>query len=206
MKWQLLAALFLLAVMITSCAPQAAPEPAPSEPAPQAPAAEPTAPAEPTETAEAKSPAEMEAAEVEKREVMSGEYIATKEDGVIRGVGCDADSNTVLFELHNPTETDWTFYKKVVPTPPNQIKLVLNGLTLLDLDCDAELLAAGETVKCSKTGSEAEHLIKFRKPETEFVDDLTTVATGGRDELKFRCVPRGDWTPEVEEDYSTRVE
>jgi len=198
MKW-LIAVLMILAVALAGCAPDAAPEPTAPEPAPVAPA-EPA----PAETAPAEPEKETEAEPT--TQPMTGEYLATKEDGVIRGIGCDADSNTVMFELHNPTETDWAFYKKVSPTPPNQIKVSFNGLTLLNLDCDADILAAGETVKCSKTGKEAKDLVKFREPHTEFMDDLSTIATGGRDELRFRCVPRGDWTPEVEEDYSTRVE
>lgn len=202
--------MIILAVVVAGCTPQQAPE-APAAPEPAQPS-EPAATPAPAETAQPEAAPEgeadmMEETEAEpKRAPMTGEFIATKETGVVRGVGCDRESNTVLVELHNPTETDWTFYEKKVPTPPNQIKVILNGLTLLNMDCDADLLAAGETVKCSKTGSEAGDLVKFREPRGEFLDDVTTVATGGRDELKFRCTPRGDWTPEVEEDYSDRVE
>ena len=141
---------------------------------------------------------------MEKPQPVSGEYLVTKEDGVIRGAGCDYKSRTVTFELNNPSETDWTFYKKVSPTPPNQIKTVFNGLTLLDITCDAETLKAGETVKCSLSGTA--NMVKFRDPSTEFMDDFTIIAPGNRDELKFRCVERGEWTPETTEDYTTRVE
>ncbi len=200
MRFQLIGALVLMAVLIASCAPQKAPEA--MQPQPQAP----PAPQPPAQAPPEGAPAEAAPAEetMEKPQPMTGEYKVTKEDGVVRGVGCDYKSRTVTFELNNPSKTDWTFYKKVSPTPPNQIKTVFNGLTLLDITCDAETLKAGETVKCSKT--DGDYMVKFRDPSTEFMDDFTIIAPGNRDELKFRCVERGEWTPETTEDYTTRVE
>lgn len=208
MRWLMITALALLAVVIAGCAQQAPMAPTQPAPAPHEPMTQPTQPAEPAQpAAPAEKPMADQGKEGEtmaepKKEVMTGEAMVTKESGVIRSAGCEPESKTVYFTLTNPTKTEWTFYKKVVPTPPNMLKVSFNGMTLTGFNCDQETVPPGETVKCSVTDG----LIKFREPQTEFQDDLSTVATGGRDEVKFRCIPRGDWTPQTEEDYSTRVE
>ena len=181
MRWQLLTALFILAVMITSCASKEAPMP------PVVPTPAPTPAPEP-----APEPVVDEGPMVYK-----GDYMATKEDGIIRGVGCDPESNTIFFELHNPTDNDWTFYERVVPTPPNMIRVVLNGNTLTEMECDAETLAPGTTVKCSKTGAAPEDKVVFQQLQrSEENDRLSVKAVGHRDELRFRCQDRGIYAEE----------
>jgi len=208
MRWQYISiSIIIIMLLIVSCAPQAAPEAAKETPVESAPAETPSEPAQPPaeEEASAETPAEETTEDTTTEKKMqapkTGEYMVTKDEGVIRGAGCNVEEQTVFFELHNPTDTDWTFYRKVSPTPPNQIKTVFNGMTLLDLDCDAELLAAGETVKCSKTHSNADgKMINFRQPQTEFKDDFSIVGPLIRDELTWRCIPRGEWTPETASD------
>jgi len=174
MKRALLVVLAIFALMLAGCAqpePPAVPAPVP-EPAPEpAPEPEPAPVVEPVEGAPGGGPAQV------------GEWAAEKDDGVLRSIGCNLETNTIYFNAYNPTEKTVQIYEKVVPSQNNPVKFSLSGITLLEMDCGgATEIAPGESVDCSKSG------VKFRSKTRVLEDRLAVVMIGNNDALSFRCL------------------
>lgn len=198
MKLRHVLVLLAILIFIVGCQPAEQPEkpgaemPEEPETPAETPAEQPEAPQEPAEMPEApETPAEgeEEASEETPEEKMEGgeeakvgKYAATKETGVIRGVGCDYETDTVFFKIHNPADKEVELYKPVIPSQDFYLKMSLAGMTLTELDCGGKTsLEPDETIECSKSG------INFRSKISELEDRLAAVMVGHHDALSFRC-------------------
>jgi hypothetical protein len=88
-----------------------------------------------------------------------GEAVATAGNDVLSAISCDTEAKTVTFTVTNTNSKDWHFEKVSVMEATEKVpaRISINGKQLSDANvlCGIDVLAAGQSVTCTKTYDDA---------------------------------------------------
>ena len=122
--------------------------------------------------------------------------IYEKEDGLIRGVGCELNKGLLRIVFHNEEENAVPFYQQVIPKIDGALVTYLNKKMIYPLYCedDAEVIGVNSSLECIKAGVffvQEGRLSRFGDNEIQFdpngQDQLIISRPGFKEEVKFVC-------------------
>jgi len=122
--------------------------------------------------------------------------IYEKEDGLIRGIGCELNKGLLRIVFHNEEENAVPFYQQVIPKIDGALVTYLNKKMIYPLYCedDAEVIGVNSSLECIKAGVffvQEGRLSRFGDNEIQFdpneQDQLIISRPGFKEEVKFFC-------------------
>jgi len=122
-------------------------------------------------------------------------FDVTREEGVLRGVGCNFDEKLIKFKVYNPFNEPLPFFQDVRPRIKGAIAFYVNNRLIIPSCEGKQALEFNESVDCVKANvffvrsKDSNVIYDAANFESTLNDSVNIKRPGLQEALKFECTP-----------------